>query len=414
MLAHVIPFEPACAADALDALPSTPAVFALGFGEHREPYLARTPNLRRRLRRVLAPDSGQTRRLQLLPFVREISWTPYGSEFEAGLLLYRALRSVFPRDPATVRKRLRLRPPTYLRMSLENDFPRLFATNKYVRSAIDRSFGPFPTRVAAERAADTVLDLFQLRRCVEDLAPFPEHPACPYFEMKKCLAPCNQTATPERHRAEADAVFTALCTHGRSLLEDLDRARTAASEALDFETAAAVHQRYTRVEQSFAEVPDAVHLLAQLSAVLVQPATEPGDVALYRLTPAGLSGPVPYSTLGMRLHNEQSGSSSLYSHPVALAPVPLEPSDAAAPADTLETRLDRALAALDSPAPKLSAPEMEDHLALFTRWCYRPAAKRTGEAVFAAEDGTLPQKPLLRAISRVARAALTREPVPVA
>ena len=111
------------------------------------------------------------------------------------------------KDASAVRKRLRLRPPAYLRMALENDFPRLFATNRYVRSAADRSFGPFPTRAAAERACDAVLDLFQLRRCVEDLHPYPEHPACPYFEMKKCLAPCNQTCTPDRHRAEADAVF---------------------------------------------------------------------------------------------------------------------------------------------------------------------------------------------------------------
>lgn len=412
MLAHSLAFDESTAAQVLAQLPETPAVFALGFGERREPYLARTANLRRRLHRVLTPDAGQTRRLQLLPFVREISWTPYASEFEAGLVLYRALRSVFPSDPATVRKRLRLRPPAYLRMSLENEFPRLFATNKYVRSALERTFGPFPTRVAAERAADTVLDLFQLRRCVEDLAPYPEHPACPYFEMKKCLAPCNQTVTPERHRAEAEAVFEALRTHGRSLLNELDRMRTAASDALDFETAAAVHQRYTRVEEAFADVPEAVHRLSDLTVIVVQPSTEPGEVGLFRLSPAGLSGPVPFSTLGMRLHNEQSGSSSLFSHPVALAPVPLDPTEAAQPADTLEARLERSLAALESPMPKQSAQAMEDALALFTRWCYRPAAKRTGEAVFA-EAGSVPQKALLRAISRVARAALPREPLPV-
>ena len=135
---------------------------------------------------------------------------------------------------------------------MENDFPRLFATNRYVRSAADRSFGPFPTRAAAERACDALLDLFQLRRCVEDLHPYPEHPACPYFEMKKCLAPCNQTCTPDRHRAEADAVFETLRTHGASLLSSLERERAAASEALEFEAAAAIHQRYEKAEAATA------------------------------------------------------------------------------------------------------------------------------------------------------------------
>jgi excinuclease ABC subunit C len=304
---------------------------------------------------------------------------------------------------------------------MENDFPRLFATNRYVRSAAERSFGPFPTRAAAERACDAVLDLFQLRRCVEDLHPFPEHPACPYFEMKKCLAPCNQTCTPDRHRAEADAVFETLRTHGTSLLASLERERAAASEALEFEAAAAIHQRYEKAETALRELPESVRLLSELSAVIVQPSAQPGEVTLFRLSRQGLGGPAAYATVGMRLHNEQSGSSSLYSHPMALVPVPLEPvaleaSPATGPAtDTLEERLQTALHALESMSPsRPSTPQIEDHLALFTRWCFRPLAKRTGEAVFARADGALPHKPLLRAISRVARGATADVPAPTA
>ena len=425
MLAHTLPFVPASAAaippgDAgsahaglLAGLPDAPAVFSLGFGERREPYIARTSNLRRRLQRMLAPEGALSRRLQLLPFVRQIAWSPYGSEFEASLLIYRETVDAFAaKDSATVRKRLRLRPPAYLRMAMENDFPRLFATNRYVRSAADRSFGPFPTRAAADRACDAILDLFQLRRCVEDLHPYPEHPACPYFEMKKCLAPCNQTCTPDRHRAEAEAVFETLRTHGASLLASLERERAAASEALEFEAASAIHQRYEKAETALRELPESVRLLSEFSAVIVQPSADAGEVALFRLTRQGLCGPVAYTTVGMRLHNEQSGSSSLYSHPVALAPIPLEPvpleaSPAAVPAvDTLEERLSTALLALEALSPtRPSTSQIEDHLALFTRWCFRPVAKRNGEAVFADTSGAIPHKPLLRAISRVARGA---------
>jgi len=425
VLAHTLPFVQANETapepeNPLADLPETPAVFLLGFGERREPYIARTSNLRRRLKRMLAPEGALSRRLQLLPFVREIAWSPYGSEFEASLLLYREIVAAFTaKDAATVRKRLRLRPPAYLRMAMENDFPRLFATNRYVRSAAERSFGPFPTRAAAERACDAVLDLFQLRRCVEDLHPYPQHPACPYFEMKKCLAPCNQTCTPDRHHAEADAVFETLRTHGASLLSSLERERAAASEALEFETASAIHQRYEKAETALRELPESVRLLSELSAVIVQPSAQPGEVALFRLTRQGLGGPAAYATVGMRLHNEQSGSSSLYSHPMALAPIPLdpvslEPSPATGPAaDTLEERPQTALHALESMSPsRPSTPQIEDHLALFTRWCFRPLAKRTGEAIFAGADGAIPHKPLLRAISRVTRGATAAAPAP--
>jgi hypothetical protein len=72
----------------------------------------------------------------------------------------------------------------------------------------------------------------------------------------------------------------------------------------------------------------------------------------------------------------------------------------------LEERLDKALHSLDAVSPaRPTTQQIEDHLALFTRWCYRPVAKRTGESVFAEAGGTIPRKPLLRAISRVARGA---------
>ena len=109
-------------ADQLSTLPESPAVFSLGFGERREPYIARTTNLRRRLKRMLAPEGALSRRLQLLPFVREIAWSPYGSDFEASLLLYREIGEVFgkkdvgKKDAAAVRKVLE-RPDILLKES---------------------------------------------------------------------------------------------------------------------------------------------------------------------------------------------------------------------------------------------------------------------------------------------------------
>ena len=225
---HTLAFDVAdsAQADPLAALPESPAVFSLGFGERREPYIARTTNLRRRLRRMLAPEGALRAAFSFSPSsAKSPGRLTVRSSKRHCCSIAKSSTTVGTNDSAAVRKRLRLRPPAYLRMAMENDFPRLFATNRYVRSAADRSFGPFPTRAAAERACDAVLDLFQLRRCVEDLHPYPEHPACPYFEMKKCLAPCNQTCTPDRHRAEADAVFETLRTHGRKPAL-LARART--------------------------------------------------------------------------------------------------------------------------------------------------------------------------------------------
>jgi hypothetical protein len=223
--------------------------------------------------------------------------------------------------------------------------------------------------------------------------------------MKMCLAPCYQGCTDDRYAQEAADVFAFLSTRGASLIGKLEAERNAASEAMEFEQAAAIHQRMQKVQAVAHLASEAVRPLAQLSGVLVQPAAELDHVMLFGLRRGVWSGPAAYSIMGMRLANERSGSSSLFAHPVALEPVPLG-APAAAAKDVLETRLEEALVQL---APKaVAATTLLDHVALFARWYYRP--KSTGEMVFAGTDGEVPRKPLLRAISRVAARAVSANP----
>jgi hypothetical protein len=234
---------------------------------------------------------------------------------------------------------------------MDNAFPRALITTRIGRSASAKSqpVGPFPSKAAAERYLEEVLNLFLLRRCLENLDPDPSHPGCAYSEMKKCLAPCYKGCTPERYQQEAEDVEQFLVTRGQSLLERVDRDRREASERLEFEQAAALHQRYLKIEAVAAQMPEAARALNALNGMIVQPGSAPDHVDLFSLERGALSGPVSYSTIGMRLHNELSGSSSLYTQPMALQAVPLAEDGTTAvmakelPRDMLEARLDDAL-----------------------------------------------------------------------
>ena len=410
-LAHSIRFDPADPSASLSGLPEAPAVFALCAADPAaEPYLGKTPNLRRRLMRFLrGPQGGVTsRRLQLAHMVDQIEYTVTGSEFESSLCLYQASLRAFGQR---AQKRLRLRPPAFLRMSIENAYPRVYATAKISKTAANALFGPFPSRAAAERFADEMLNLFLLRRCIEELNPDPAFPGCVYSEMKMCLAPCYKGCSDERYQQESAEVFAFLSTRGASMISRLEAERNAASEAMEFERAAAIHQRMQKVQSVAHLASDAVRPLAELTGILVQPSAEPGHVALFALRRGVWSGPALYSIVGMRLANERSGSSSLFAHPVALEPVPLEGVAALPAKDVLESRLEEALGTLAQSAPKsVSSQTLSDHLALFTQWFYRPAVRSKGEMVFAGTDGEVPRKPLLRAISRVAARAISANP----
>jgi hypothetical protein len=413
LLAHALPFDPLDRHAALSQLPESCGVFAL-FAEDpkAEPYLAKASNLRRRLQRFLSPAPTQSRRLQLAARICRIEYTESGSDFASDLVFYHAAHAVEKMHGAggrTATTRLRLRPAAFLKLGMANPYPRAMVTTRLSRAETAKSsenepVGPFPSRASAERYLEEVLDLFLLRRCIENLDPNPAHPGCVYSEMKKCLAPCYQGCTDERYAEEAIAVRDFLRTHGESLLRKIAAERTAAAEQLEFEQAAALHQRYEKVEAVAAQMPEAARPLSQLTGIILQPGSAPDHVDLFAIERGGLSGPVAYSTLGMRLHNELSGSSSLYTQPMALEPVPLEEGpilSKEAQKDMLEARLDDALLTLKESS---AASDLNDHLSLFARWFYRPATRRIGEVIFADADGAIPKRAVLRAISRIAAA----------
>lgn len=414
MWTHEAAFDPAAPEEALAALPGAAAVYALyGRDERAEPYIGRTPDLRRRLRRLLTPSAAHPRRLHLAGLVARIAWAETASELEATLLLYRVSQQAFGSRTA---KRMHLRTPGFLRMSMGNAYPRLYVTSTITYAAARDLFGPFPSKAAADRYAEQVLDLFLLRHCYQDLDPDPAFPGCIYSEMKKCLAPCYGGCSDARYAEEARAVHAFLSTGGRSMLAAIAAKRDQASAELDFERAAAEHARLGKVEAVAALAAEAARALAGQYAVIVQAAGDAEHVALFLLKQGTLSGPVLYSVAGMRHPNEQSGSSSLFAHPVAVAAVPLE-AKIAVKNDVLAERLDQAMAALEQAQRPGSRQELCDHLSIFARWYYRPQARREGEIVFfppeVQQHGTPPEKLVLRAVSRVWRKATADQSLPL-
>ena len=131
MLSERIEFTPERDAEIFAAVPAGPAVFVLrGDESHAEPYVSKTANLRRRLQRLLGAVEERTKKLNLRDRVRSIEYSLTGSDFESGFLLYRVLRDVFPK---TYQNRLRFRFAPFVKLHLENEFPRASITTRLGR-----------------------------------------------------------------------------------------------------------------------------------------------------------------------------------------------------------------------------------------------------------------------------------------
>jgi excinuclease ABC subunit C len=416
-----IGFDPSDARAALNQLPTSPAVFALyGAEANVEPYVGRTPNLRGRLERLLQPSPKHPRRLQLTGRVRRIAWQLTGSEFESLFVQFSLLEKIYG---AKALERMHLRAPAFVRFLGGNPYPRIVVTHRPSQREADWAYGPFASRAAAERFAEEALKLFLLRRCTDDLDPNPGHPGCVYSEMKMCLAPCYKGCTDERYAEEAATMQDFLATRGESRLTVLRTQREEASANLEFESAAAIHAQVQRVESVRALAPELVRPMSQLRAVLLQTSANPDEVAVFLFEDGRLRGPAAFSTLGMRIQNERSGSSSLFAHPVAIEPIPEATASvdrarevatgetamdtpAIAARGVLEARMEAALTALAESLEAPSATLRQGHLALLKRWYYRPETRRPGEIFFPDAGGGWPVKALLRGIGRVAAKAL--------
>jgi excinuclease ABC subunit C len=419
-------FDPENPRAALDILPRKAAAFALyGAEAHAEPYIGRTPNLRGRLARLLQPSEKHPRRLQLAGRVRRIAWKPTGSEFESLLAQFALLEKVFGGDKAL--ERMHLRAPAFVRFMGGNPYPRVTVTNRPSQREADWAYGPFASRAAVERYVDEVLKLFLLRRCTDELEPDPNHPGCVYSEMKMCLAPCYKGCTDERYAAEAAAVQSFFATRGESRLVTLRSERDVASAKLDFETAASIHAQVQRVEAMKALAPELVRPLSRLRAVILQAAADTDEVAVFLFEDGRLRGPVGFSTLGMRIQNEQSGSTSLFLQPIAVEAVPEKQGSGEEEAEgpesrdsetgkaaakiargVLESRMAAVLAELAKAEKASSAAVRQGHMALLKRWYYRPEIRRVGEIFFLNEADEWPVKAMLRGVGRVAAKSLVR------
>jgi excinuclease ABC subunit C len=370
VLLHRLEFEAGRDREIFSAAPAQPAVFLLRGEENSEPYVSKTANLRRRLQRLLSVPEERTKRLNLRDRVRLIEYTPTGSDFESGFLLYQVLRHIFPR---TYSARLRFRFAPMVKLHLENEYPRASITTRLGRMhGKSLYYGPFPSRVSAEKFANDSLDFFKMRRCVDDLHPDPAFPGCIYSEMKMCLAPCFKGCTDEAYREEVERVQAYLDTGGLSLERELSQQREEASNNLDFENAAGLHARIEKLKPIIAQLPEMVRRTDQLSGLMVQPSAAENSVTLFRIDAGNITGPSIFSIQSPEHTKSQS----------------------------MESRVQQAVDAMPHANAKMGL-ELMEHLAILRRWYYR--GTRLGEIFLADEKGMLPMRRIVRGISRVYR-----------
>jgi excinuclease UvrABC nuclease subunit len=301
--------------------------------------------------------------------VQRIEYCLTGSAFESALMLYEQARRHFPE---TYLDQIKLRMPPYVKIVLSNQFPRSHITSHLTRSA-GLYFGPFRSRASAEKFEGQFLDLFQMRRCQEDLAPSPVHPGCIYGEMAMCLRPCQEVVGTAEYGHEVARVLEFLRTDGQSLLGAIAHSRDRLSEEMMFEEAARQHKRYEKVLDVLKQADELAHDIDRLSGVAITRSLAADAVEMWFVREGWWQEPQRFS---FEVHDG--------------TPV------------SLDRKLRETFAGV-SPR-KQTIRERQEYLALLSRWFY--SSWRDGEWLAFESFGDIPYRKLVNAVSRVAAAGL--------
>jgi excinuclease ABC subunit C len=410
-LDSILAFDPEHDGEFFSGVPPRPGVLAIGLHPSGtpippEPYLVRTADLRRTAERLLQPPQSGSKRLNLRTVAMECRFRVTGSRLEQALTHYQHARAIFPRR---YRDMLRLRAPAMLKVNLQNSYPRCYVTRKiFVNGGF--YLGPFASRKSAEEMGSRILDLFKVRRCQIRILRDPQFPGCIYSEMKMCLAPCFAGCTAEAYDEETARLVESLATRGSSLLQTLEAERDAASEALEFERAAAVQKRLEKVHEAFRGFPDVARRVEELNAVIFQRGAVENSIVVFPIR-AGVFADVfflDFSELSDKAHSAEETLRA------ALEITPVESSGETAP--PAEFAVARAVAPpVENPeavvpdhaqadyrkrfALRRPHPDLGENLALLARWYY--SNPREGEILF--REGDWPYRRILRACARLLR-----------
>ena len=359
---------------ALEEVPNNPGVFVV-FVREGAPYLARTGLLRRRLLRLLKERDKPSRLLNLRQSVSRVEYWLTGSRLDSSMRMYDLARTHFPGEYLDY---LHLRSPPYLKILAGNEFPRCQVTTQLSGS---RSvyYGPFRSRASAEYFENEFLDLFQLRRCQEDLAPSPSHPGCIYGEMGKCLRPCQEAVSREEYAGEVQRVIDFLRTGGASMLDNVIASRDSLSAAMEFEQAARQHKRAEKIEEMMRARDPMARDLEQLHAIAVAPSYRTGaaDIGFVR-------GGHWYGLYELTFELGEG------------KPVPLD------------RRLREIIEAQEWPPSGVR--ERQERLAVLARWFY--SGWCDGELFLFDDWARVPFRKVVNAISRAARGEKTTNELP--
>jgi len=234
--------------DTLKQLPASPGIYQYFDKNSRLLYIGKAKVLKNRVKSyfsfkpTLAPSSKLSLRIfKMISEVHTLEYIIVKNENDALILENSLIKQLKPKYNILLRDD---KTYPYIYLDYDNDFPRLDITRKILKGKNIKYFGPFS--IGARDMLDSIYEivpLVQKKSCLNGTK------ACLFYQINKCLAPCEGKVTKDDYMLLIDKSLDFI--HNKSkLIKTLKEKMQNYSDDFRFEDAMMIRNRINTIQKS--------------------------------------------------------------------------------------------------------------------------------------------------------------------
>ena len=225
----------------LKKVPNTPGVYKF-FKDHEIIYIGKAKDLRKRVSSYFGKSFKDRKTSQIKFLTDKVETFTTKNEVEALLLEQTLIKENKPKFNILLRDD---KTYPYIYFSLDHEFPGVYS--KRTKKGVDKKyFGPFVSSEAVKKSIKEIQKIFKLRNCSDNTFANRTRP-CIEFQMKRCSAPCVQKINKVDYFEDITSAKSFLSSSDTKTIERLTKDIEKAVSKLDFEKAAEIRDRLTRL-----------------------------------------------------------------------------------------------------------------------------------------------------------------------
>ena len=234
----------ACIQEYLKTLETGPGVYRMLDSQARVLYVGKARNLRARVSSYARPTGHSPRIARMISETASMMFLTTRTETEALLLEQNLIKQLKPRYNVLLRDDKSF--PNIL-VSKAHDFPQI-KKHRGAKKEKGDYFGPFASAGAVNRTLNQLQKVFLLRNCSDATFDSRTRP-CLLYQIKRCSAPCMGYIDQAGYAGLVADAARFLSGKTTAVQTQLAKEMAEASEAMEFERAAALRDRIRALTQ---------------------------------------------------------------------------------------------------------------------------------------------------------------------